>query len=351
VKTDNGIIHYSSKADYLSRKPALVKEAAKKMVNEGLLEKGATTAKGIVGDEVSISQAAKEQAAGVKNLNSKGLGEEAKTSLKEIPNKIKDKVIEGKSAGQHLLAQAGSAVMNAVTGGALPGISLPSISIGKGAGEVREAPKVKTEENPLINKPGIFFVRGFSLNPFEGDDKGLGAMSANIPTSQVFKWNDEDAIIEQVLKRPPTQPIILVGHGMGGDTAVSVSNKLNSIDHGFRKVDLLVTLDSVGTDNDIIPQNVKENFNLISDRDYLFNDGPNIARKKGMTKVTNELLEANHNELETLPEIQFLVYEKVNQTLMNAIKEKDFKAALNQKLLDSHRLSSLASNPSLQNPV
>lgn len=310
------------------------------MGQEGILEKGAM-AKALVSDEVNISEAAKEQAAGTK-----GLKDEAKKSLKDIPDKIKNKVIEGKSAGEHLLTQAGSAVMKAVTGGALPGISLPSIS---SAPSVKEAPALKNDESAKINKPGIFFVKGFSLNPFDGEKDGLGAMSSNIPTSEVFKWSDEDAIIEQIKKRPHTQPIILVGHGMGGDTAVSVANKLNSIDEGFRRVDLLVTLDSVGTDNDIIPQNVRENYNLISDRDFLFNDGPNIARKKAMTKVTNELLEANHNELETSPEIQFLVYEKINNTLMDAIKVRDFKTSLAGKLIDSHRLSSLAANPSLRN--
>jgi hypothetical protein len=63
--------------------------------------------------------------------------------------------------------------------------------------------------------------------------------------------------------------------------------------------------------------------------------------------VTNELFEANHNELETSPEIQFLVYEKINKTLMNAISERDFKAALKDKIIDSHRLSSVSPNLSL----
>lgn len=351
MKADNGIITYSSKADYLGRRPEIAKKLAEKSLDLGLSEGAEKAAKATVDglkDNVTVSEAAKSEA--LKN-NSKGLKEDVKQKLKEvpekIPEKIKDKVVEGKSAGEHLIGQAGSALARAVTGGALPGVSLPSFGSAKPVSEVApsKANQVdKNKEGGKVNTPGIFFIRGFSLNPFDDGSEGLGSMSKNIPTSKVFSWSEEDSVIEEINKRPHTQPVILVGHGMGGDTAVSIANKLNSMDHGFRRVDLLVTLDSVGTDNDIIPQNVRENYNLISDQDFLFNDGPNIARKKHLTKVTNELLEANHNELETSPEIQFLVYEKINSTLMNAISRRDFREALQGKLIDSHRLSSLKPN-------
>ncbi len=348
MKADNGIIHYASKSDYLQRKPELVQKLARKSVEDGLVPE-AKEAAGALKEKVSLSEAGKNKAAQAEALGNKENIQNVKEDLKKTPEKIKDsikdKVIEGKNAGGHLLSQAGSAVLRAVSGGALPGISLPSFSSSPSAPAAMEkssmAAAIERGEG-IVNKPGIFFIRGFSLNPFENNEEGLGAMSANIPTSQVFSWSDADSVVEEVKKRAPSQPIILVGHGMGGDTAVEVANRLNSMDMDFRRVDLLVTLDSVGTDNDIIPQNVRENYNLISDQDYLLNDGPNIARKKNMTKVTNELLEANHEELEKSPEIQFLVYEKINRTLMNAIAARDFKAALGQKILASHKLSQTA---------
>jgi pimeloyl-ACP methyl ester carboxylesterase len=200
-----------------------------------------------------------------------------------------------------------------------------------------------------VNKPGIFFVKGFSINPFASSDDGLGAMVDNVPSSELFSWNNADELIEAISTRPHAQPIILVGHGMGSDTIVDVANRLNAVEHGFRRVDLLVTMDSVGTDNDIIPQNVKENFNVISDVDTLFNDGPNIARKKSMTKVENELRAESHSELEASPEVQFMIYEKINRSLMGAIERKDLKKTLNEQMLGIHQLASPNSTAKIQN--
>lgn len=322
TSSDN-IISYANKADYLARKPNL----------KPLPKIDLSTV-----DKVDVSEEAKQ-------LETKGVKEDLKEKVKEIPEKVKAKVAEGKDAGSHLISQAGSALIRGVSSLGIPGISAPDIAV------KTEAPKAttKVEDNEprFINKPGIFFIKGFSLNPFSSDNEGLGAMSKNIPTSKVFSWSDENAIIEEIQKRPHTQPIILVGHGMGGDTAVSIANKLNHIDHAFRRVDLLVTMDSIGMDNDIIPQNVKENYNLISDEDFFFNDGPNIARKKSLTKVDNELLEESHNDMETNPEIQFLVYEKINTALMDAIAARDFKKKISASLIGMHQFPSPASSLSL----
>lgn len=315
MKTSNNVIHYASKQDYLNRTPS------KGLKNA--LPKGA-------GEQV-----AKEK---VKDTVKENVKEKAK---EDVTDKIKDKVTETKEAGKHLLSQAGSALARGVGEGVLKtiGITPPSISINP---EVTEVKTVANETVTRVNKPGIFFIKGMSLNPFADEDKGLAGMSKNIPTSEVFGWNDTDEIIKAINSRPHSQPIVLVGHGMGGDTAVDVVNQMNSVEHGFRRIDLLVTMDSIGTDNDIIPQNVRENYNLISDQDTLFNDGPNVARKKNQTKVENQLLEIGHNEMEVDPEVQFLVYEKINRTLMNAVALKKIKSNLNEQLMNSHRLSSRA---------
>ncbi len=319
MKTSSNLIHYASKQDYLNRKPS-------KVIDEAVSEALPKSAK-----ELAPKKAPSES---IKNTP-------PKKSQQDVKSQIKDKVLETKNAGQHLLSQAGGALVRGVGEGVLKtiGITPPTVSINP---QVSEVKTVSGETITRVNKPGIFFIKGFSFNPFGDEEKGLAGMSKNIPTSEVFSWNDTDAIIKAINSRPHSQPIVLVGHGMGGDTAVDVVNQMNSVEHGFRRIDLLVTMDSIGTDNDIIPQNVRENYNLISDQDTLFNDGPNVARKKGQTRVDNQLLEIGHNEMEVDPEVQFLVYEKINRTLMNAVALKNIKKSLNQQLMDSHRLTSRA---------
>lgn len=326
------LITYASKADYLARRSSASPAMDLKTVTDGVKKTGMTP------DKAEISETAKAKA----GENIKDLGDDVKEKVKEVPKKIKDKVLEGKSAGSHLLSQAGSALLRGISSIGVPGI--PSVDLKVDATEAKQVKPMKSEGRSLVNKPGIFFIKGFSLNPFASDDEGLPAMAKNIPSSKVFSWSEEDAVIDEIKKRPHTQPIILVGHGMGGDTAVSITNKLNSVDHGFRRVDLLVTLDSVGTDNDIIPQNVRENYNLISDQDWLFNDGPNVARKKALTKVDNLLITEDHNNMDKNPEIQFLVYEKINTTLMDAIRIRDFKNKISEQLIRSHQFPSPASS-------
>lgn len=316
MKTGNSIVHYKNKSDYLNRRPT-ASEGTKKLAD-------ATKA-----------------------------GELKENAADKVKNKVKDKITETKDAGKHLLSQAGGALVRSVGSSVLNtvGIGVPSVPVPDLA-EVKESKTIEGKEITRINKPAIFFINGFHFNPFRDESKGLTGMAKNIPGAEVFSWSEADKVIDAVKTRPHTQPVILVGHGMGGDSAVDVVNKLNSVEHGFRRVDLLVTMDSIGTDNDVIPQNVRENYNIISDQDSLFNDGPNIARKKNQTKVDNELFEMGHNQLEEDTEVQFLVFEKINRTLMNAVNLKNLREnlkeglnkQLNQKIMDSHRLTSKAAN-------
>lgn len=326
MKSPASTIRYASKQDYLSRKP----------VNIGKNKVAAL--KKAVGKAGKVGQ---EQQTSLKHPIKKTKG------ISEIKDKVEAKVEETGAAGKHLLAQAGTSIVRGLTSLVTP--SLPSVGIelqesSAATSATKEVRSADSERKAIENdKPGIFFVRGFSLNPFENKESGLGEMAANIPSAQTYKWDNKKEIIEAIKSRPLDQPIILVGHGMGGDTIVDVAQELNSVQNGFRNVDLLVTLDSIGTDNDIIPQNVKDNYNLISDQDFLFNDGPNVARKKERSHVFNELRTENHNELETSPEVQFLVYDKINQTLMQAMAKKNLTKQLDQnfrqKILSSHQLN------------
>jgi hypothetical protein len=169
--------------------------------------------------------------------------------------------------------------------------------------------------NPLIDRPGIFFVSGLELKSLSSDDGGVEAMAKNLPDAQHFSWNDENKILKEIKRRPIDQPIILVGHSLGGDAVVSVANQLNRMKYGFRNVDLLVTLDSVGFDNDMIPSNVKQNLNFIGDEDIFFNDGPNIARNRERTLVINEIRSEQHTGIDNSKDVHKKIFSKIGHVL------------------------------------
>ena len=86
-----------------------------------------------------------------------------------------------------------------------------------------------------INKPGLFFIGGFQLFSSTPFGNGVKDMSESIKGAKYFGWNDKAAIKEEILKRTHDAPIVLVGHSLGGDTAVEIANELNSLEHQFRK--------------------------------------------------------------------------------------------------------------------
>lgn len=294
--------HYASKADYMNRRS----------LPKGLAKATESAANLAPKDTVAISDDAKN-AAQVKGAEALPEQPEVPVDNKNIKDEVKDtlkgKGSEASEAGGHLLKQAGQAIGRALSSTSLP---LPTPSI---VGQSAKTDDVLSKPSMMNDRPGVFFVTGFHINPFDTDEMGLTGMSRGVPGSQVFKWNQEDNILDQIRKIPPERPLVLVGHGMGGDTVVNIANKLNSADNGFRKINLMVTLDSIGWDNDIVPQNVAKNLNYISDQDMFFNDGPNIARNKETSVVTNELRTENHNELQESPEIQFEIFQNINEVM------------------------------------
>ncbi|MEC8623225.1 MAG: hypothetical protein VXY34_00280 [Bdellovibrionota bacterium] len=171
------------------------------------------------------------------------------------------------------------------------------------------------QSSPLKNRPGIFFISGFDIKGLSSGDGGVSGMAENVPNGRHFSWKDEDQVLEEITRTSVQQPIILVGHSLGGDAAVSLANRLNSMEYGFRNVDLLVTLDSVGFDNDLIPPNVKRNLNFIGDEDVFFNDGPNIARDEDRTKVFNEIRSEMHTGIDDSKEVQKKIFSAISGTL------------------------------------
>ncbi|MBT3235231.1 MAG: hypothetical protein HN353_04715 [Bdellovibrionales bacterium] len=162
---------------------------------------------------------------------------------------------------------------------------------------------------------GPFFISGFSFKSLSGDDSAMKRMGEKFDNSQQFSWHQEDEILSKILLIPNEEPLIIVGHSFGGDAAVSLANRLNSIEGGFRKIDLLVTLDSVGFDNDIIPPNVQKNMNFITDRDLWFNDGPNMARDFEKSDVVNYLRPEEHIDIDDAVEVQSSIFHTIKEIL------------------------------------
>lgn len=182
--------------------------------------------------------------------------------------------------------------------------------------EVVKVSKVTPKETMTTKGPGIYFVSGFDwfgAGSIKGNYDGIEDMSKAVDDAQKYSWDEQSKILEDIKKRDPKEPIVLVGHSFGGDSVVEVANELNSLEHGFREIDLLVTLDSVGFGNDIVPQNVKKNLNFLAQGPYDFlNDGPNIAKNHERTEVKNMLTEMVHSDLDDSKDIQ--------SQILNAIK-------------------------------
>lgn len=308
MKTNDGIIQYGSKADYLAKKPTVPKI--------GKTSNGVKSI-GEAADKVDLSETAKEVA----------------SKAKDIPKKVEAKAKETAKAGKHLLDGAGAAFKKALK---TPGLSnlMPNLGGADGAGGVRKSSQVQKNSIPkTLNQPAVIFVNGYDLSIFDSET-GLDLMASNVPRSEVFNWDQEEEILDMVNRTALGQPVIMVGHGMGGDTAVEVTNRLNSLEYGFRKVDLLVTLDSTGFENDIIPQNVAQNLNVITDEASFFSDGPNIARNTKTTKVTNELRQDQDGLLDEDSEVQFMVFDKLNNVLGDAVRKRNAEQTRVKNLID-----------------
>lgn len=291
MRVDQQITRYKSRADYLAKKKAgpkppepSVKDSAKQ-----------------VSDKTDISKEAKEQAEVAKS----------KTTTPDT----------SKIASSASSAASASSSGTSTVAKALKNIPKPNIDIAPK--ELKKPEKFPSDLPKVINGPGIYFIKDIGLNPFGSKSGGLDKMAENIPTAKVFSWDQKDEIIDLVKRHNTNQPILLIGHGLGGDTAVEIVNELNDIEHGFRNIDLLVTLDSIGMNNDIIPQNVGQNLNIISDGDWFFNDGPNIARKTDRTSVVNELRSESHDEMDDNADVQFQIFDKINIVLGDAVAQRN----------------------------
>lgn len=216
----------------------------------------------------------------------------------------------------------------------LPAPSLPSVEIPKPKlpeSNTSDRPKIKkpteipelSEKGFNPKKPAIIFIKGLDVfsSPLTSETgyAGVGRMAEAVEGSRIYGWDQKDQIIDYIKKVDEKQPVILVGHSFGGDTAHEVAEELDSLEHQFRKVDLLITIDSVGADNDIIPQNVNNHLNVFGESNILLNDGPHVARRHEMTNVKNILSPYDHTELDDNKEIQFEVVNLIKDTLAKKV--------------------------------
>ena len=141
-------------------------------------------------------------------------------------------------------------------------------------------------------------------------------MADNYPGSKRLSLEEHGKIMDEIKKHAPDQPVVLVGHSFGGDTAIEVANELNSPKNGFRAVDLIVSIDAVGMNKTIIPVNVKSNVNYFGEGLLPFVHGdPTVARNTKYTDVTNELRADMHSKMDDNPEVQFEIFNKINEVL------------------------------------
>lgn len=224
-----------------------------------------------------------------------------------------------------------------------PSLSLPDLPTPKPAAKeiVEEVAKDKIKEEakkevkaekilePVVKdgtlkKPAIFFIKGLDIfsSPLksEGGYAGLGRIAESVEGSRLYGWDQKNEIMKEIRKVHPDYPVILVGHSLGGDTAIEVADALDSLKEKFRPVDLLVTIDAIGFNHDIIPQNVKEHLNVFGESSFFLKDGPHVARREEKTNVRNILSPLAHTDIDDDREVQFEIVSLIQKTL------KDIKA-------------------------
>lgn len=258
-----------------------------------------------------------------------GVVDRTANSVKDVTNAVKAKIsdvsksINGTKGKGSLLSEAtkmvGSEVIKAGLNNLKPAINIAK-NVAKSHAKMNKAQRVQSPEYNKIRgmkrEPLVIFFTGFEMFSSDSDD-GLRKLAEHLPNAKIMSWTDEEEAIEEIKKYKSTAPLILGGHSLGSDTAVNVAQQLNTLDHGFRKVDLLVTLDSIGADNDVIPTNTKKNLNFIGDEQGFLNDGPNIARSLEETEVINELRPESHMDIDNKNSVLKKIFQEINPIIEN----------------------------------
>ncbi|MDO9183309.1 MAG: hypothetical protein Q7U04_12925 [Bacteriovorax sp.] len=274
----------------------------------------------IKNDNLSKLKSLHEKGAATRNLKAKApvdISETAKTlNASQLPPTDSNNTSEIEKAPVNAEEATSTAASIAKTLAKTPVLPIAIPNESKSIKKLEEKLSDKTASKlSFIKKPALIFIEGFSLFGLSDGD-GIKDMADNLPGAKRFSWDEQDKIIDEIKKHSPDQPIVLVGHSFGGDSAIEIANTLNSVKNGFRGIDLLVSIDSVGMNNTIIPMNVKRNLNFIGEGGLPFLHGdPDIARNSNYTEIENELRPEIHSKLDDSEEIQFKIFESINELL------------------------------------
>lgn len=179
---------------------------------------------------------------------------------------------------------------------------------------VKEAKKIiEVKKENSIEKPAVFFIGGLRAFDFDLIEDGMKSMTDAVKPARLYSWNQKEEMIDEIKTRKENQPVVLVGHGLGADTAVEIAQELNTLDNRFRRVDMLVTLNSIGFNNDFIPENVLANKNYLTADNGWMDDSANIAINYKTTKVENFLRPESHADLDQSSDIQRQIINEIDR--------------------------------------
>lgn len=213
----------------------------------------------------------------------------------------------------------------------LPDLPKPDLTKDLAKDQIKDEVTKKAEEvqkpeikNGSLKKPAIIFIKGLDMfsspSKSEGGYAGVGRIAENIEGSRIYGWDQKDEIIKEIKKVHQDYPVVLVGHSLGGDTAIEIADELDSLKENFRSVDLLVTIDAIGFSHDIIPQNVKKHLNVFGESSFFLKDGPHVARREEKTNVRNILSPLDHTDIDDDKEVQYEVVNLIQETLKKSAK-------------------------------
>jgi len=120
--------------------------------------------------------------------------------------------------------------------------------------------------------------------------------------------------VKRAMESNLNQPIILVGHSFGGDSAIEIAQILEK---ESILVDLLIQVDSIGFCDEVLPANVTKGINIYTE-DYSFPDGTHFV--KGSKNIG--LKNTSHTTIDEDPrtvEIIKSAISKVRSPYANAI--------------------------------
>jgi hypothetical protein len=232
--------------------------------------------------------------------------------------------------GQTSLSSPSSIPTPSISSPSLPDSSTHDLIKDLAKDRVKEKVVAKAQEvkDPQIKagtlkRPAILFIKGLDVlsspSKSEGGYAGIGRIAESIEGSRIYGWDQKDEIIKEIRNVHRDFPVILVGHSLGGDTAIEVADELDGLEENFRTVDLLVTVDAIGFSHDIVPQNVKKHLNVFGENSLFLKDGPHVARREEKTDVRNILSPLDHTDIDDDKGVQFEIVTLIQDTLKNSL--------------------------------